>query len=102
MQDVGLLGLWLDDRRECRLHVWDPDSRVGDPPVHDHPFDFTSTVVVGELVDTRYVEDPDGVEFARHRYRPDDEHDRRIDSVRLTPRPVPAAKECLATRSPAT
>lgn len=83
MQNVGLLALRLDDRREYRLHVWDPESCIGDPPVHDHPFDFTSTVIVGELVNTRYVEDPSGVEYARHRYRPGDEHDRRTDSVRL-------------------
>jgi len=24
MQNIGLMGLRLDDRRECRLHVWDP------------------------------------------------------------------------------
>lgn len=84
MQDIGLLGLRLDDRREYRLHVWDPESRVGDPPVHDHPFDFTSTVIVGELVNARYVEDPNGIEYRRHRYWPGDEHDRRTDLVRLT------------------
>jgi hypothetical protein len=83
MQDIGLLALRLDDRRECRLHVWDPESCVGDPPVHDHPFDFTSTVIVGELVNTRYVEDPNGIEHRRHRYRPGDDDDRRTDSVRL-------------------
>ena len=84
MQDIGVLALWLDDRREYRLHVWDPDSCTGDPPVHDHPFGFTSTVIVGELVNTRYTEDPNGVEYSRHRYRPGDEDDRRTDSVRLT------------------
>jgi hypothetical protein len=83
MQDIGLLGLRLDDRCEYRLHVWDPESCVGDPPLHDHPFAFTSTVIVGELVNTRYVEDPNGVEHRRHRYRPGAEHDRRTDSVHL-------------------
>jgi hypothetical protein len=83
IQDVGLLGLWLDDRREYRLHVWDPDHCIGAPSVHDHPFGFTSTVIVGELVNTRHREDPDGLEYERHRYRPGDEHDRRVDSVRL-------------------
>jgi hypothetical protein len=83
MQHIGLLGLRLDDRREYRLHVWDPESSVGDPPVHDHPFDFTSTVIVGELVNTRYVEDPNGTGFTRHRYWPGDEDGRRADSIRL-------------------
>jgi hypothetical protein len=84
MQNIGLLALRLDDRREFRLHLWDPESCVGEPPVHDHPYDFTSTVIVGELVNTRYVEDPNGTEHWRHRYRPGDEDDRHTDAVRLT------------------
>lgn len=82
MQDVGLLGLWLDDRRELRLHVWH-DGAVGEPLVHDHPWDFTSTVVAGELVNTRYVEDPAGVEYVRERYATANEADRRADTVHL-------------------
>ena len=84
MQNIGLLALRLDDRREYRLHVWDPESCVGDPPVHDHPFDFTSTVIVGELVNHRYVDDPNGIEYSRARYWPGNENDRRTDSVRLS------------------
>src|SRR5262249_20914279 len=72
--------------REHRLHVWDPESCVGDPPVHDHPYDFTSTVIVGELVNTRYVADPNGTEYQRHRYWPGDEDGRRTDSGRLVAR----------------
>ena len=83
MQDIGLLTLRLDDRREYRLHVWDPESRTSDPPIHDHPFDFTSTVIVGGLINTRYVEDPTGIEYRRHRYWPGEEDARRTDSVRL-------------------
>jgi hypothetical protein len=83
IQDIGVLGLWLDDRREYRLHVWNPDGAIGEPVVHDHPFDFTSTVIAGELVNTRYVEDPSGAEYCRDRYRTDDEHNRRTDTVRL-------------------
>ncbi len=84
MQDIGLLGLWLDDRREHRLHVWDPGSSVGDLPVHDHPFDFTSTVVVGEMTNTRYEEDADGVEYHRVRYTASNEDARITDTVRLS------------------
>src|SRR5689334_3753815 len=83
MQGVGILGLRLDDRRAYRLHVWDPEGAAGDPPVHDHPYDFTSTVVVGELVNTRYVEDPSGPEYRRERYSPGNEDDRRADAGRL-------------------
>jgi hypothetical protein len=28
MQDIGLLGLRLDEQREYRLHVWSPDSAI--------------------------------------------------------------------------
>ncbi len=88
LQDIGVLALRLDDRREYRLHVWDPANGVADPPpVHDHPFDFTSTVIAGELVNTRYVEDPDGREYLRERYSPGDEHHRRADAVRLAGAP---------------
>ena len=88
VQGIGLLGLWLDDAREHRLHVWDPDGGISEPPIHDHPFDFTSTVVVGELVNTRYVEDPSGVEYHRERYTPPHDEVRRDDTVRLVGTPV--------------
>lgn len=84
MQEIGLLGLRLDDEREYRLHVWDPSASTGEPPIHDHPFDFTSTVIVGEMTNTRYTEDPLGVEYRRVRYLPPDEDDRRCDTVRLS------------------
>jgi hypothetical protein len=77
------LALRLDDRREYRLHVLDPDGAIGDPPGHDHPFDFTSTVIVGELVHTRYIEDASGAEYLREQCSPGNEDDRRSDTVRL-------------------
>jgi len=83
IQDVGILGLWVDEQRTQRIHVWHGEATPADPPVHDHPFDFTSTVVVGELVNTRYTEDPAGTELVRERYTPPDEDDRRSDTVRL-------------------
>jgi hypothetical protein len=84
MQDIGLLGLRLDDRRQYRLHVWAPDRSVGELPVHDHPFDFVSKIVVGEMTNTRYVEDPIGEVFVRTRYAPGAEDQRTTDTVRLT------------------
>jgi hypothetical protein len=84
MQDLGLMGLRLDDRREYRLHVWDPSYLVNEPPVHDHPYDFTSTIMAGELINSRYVEDPAGDDYIRFRYSPGAEDDRRADAVRLT------------------
>ncbi len=88
MQDIGLLGLQLDDRREYRLHVWDPSYSVEEPPVHDHPFDFTSTIIVGEMTNTRYEENPSGAEYNRVRYSPPDEDARRTDTVRLSATPM--------------
>jgi len=70
MHDIGLLGLRLDDQREYRLHVWDPTYRIGDPPIHDHPYDFTSKVIAGELINIRYEEGPSGEEYVRFRHPP--------------------------------
>jgi hypothetical protein len=83
MQDIGLLGLRLDDRREHRLHVWGPAHSIGDPPVHDHPYDFTSVVVVGEITNTRYVDDASGERYTRVRYSTADENVRTADSIAL-------------------
>jgi hypothetical protein len=86
LQEIGLLGLRLDEVREYRLHVWDPTCSVDEPPVHDHPFDFTSTIVAGEMTNTLYTETPSGVEYSRIRYPPNDEDARRADpdTVRLS------------------
>ena len=84
MQDIGLMGLRLDERRECRLHVWNPSLSDGDPPIHDHPYAFTSAIIVGELHNTRYVEDAAGEEYTRFRYSPPDDEQRRSDQVRLS------------------
>jgi hypothetical protein len=85
MQDIGLMGLRLDDRREHRLHVWDPTYCTEEPPIHDHPYDFTSTIIAGELTNARYEEDSAGDQFVRFRYSPGAEGERRSDSVRLSP-----------------
>lgn len=86
MQEIGLLGLWLDERREYRLHLWGPSLGAEnlEPPVHDHPYDFTSRIIVGELTNTRYVETAAGDEHHRFRYSPPDEDQRRGDTVKLS------------------
>ena len=83
-QDIGLLALRLDERREYALHVWAPDRCVGVPPIHDHPFDFVSKVIAGELTNSRYVEDPGGTKYVRERYSPSDEETRTVDYVQLS------------------
>ena len=84
VQDIGLMSLGLDDRREYRLHVWDPTCAEDEPPIHDHPYDFTSDVIVGELTNTRHEEDPAGDRYIRFRYSPGAEDLRRSDTVRLS------------------
>jgi hypothetical protein len=84
MQEIGLLGLRLDEHREYRLHVWEPGYYVGEPPIHDHPYDFVSTVIAGEITNTRYEESPSGAEYSRVRYLASDERVRRTDTVRLS------------------
>ena len=83
-QDIGLLSLRLDKQREYGLHVWAPDRCVGTPPIHDHPFDFVSRIIVGELTNARYVEDPAGTKFVRERYSPSNEESRATDYVQLS------------------
>ncbi|HEX4246193.1 MAG TPA: hypothetical protein VHY77_11535 [Acidimicrobiales bacterium] len=86
MQAIGLLALRLDDHREYRLHVWAPGHGTGGPVIHDHPFDFVSRVVVGELTNIRYEEDPTGVKYIRDRYSPGNEDLRTTDFIQLAPR----------------
>lgn len=84
LQEIGLMGLRLDDERTYRLHVWDPSSCTSDPPVHDHPYDFVAHVIAGEMTNVRYVEDSTGEEYVRFRYSLPDEDQRRSDRVRLS------------------
>jgi hypothetical protein len=84
MQEIGLMGLRLDDRREHRLHIWDPTNCDGEPPIHDHPYDFTSTIIAGELTNVRHVEDPAGDEYVRFHYSIGAEEARWSDSVHLS------------------
>lgn len=87
MVDIGLMGLRLDERREYRLHVWNPDFGAGEVPIHDHPYDFSSAVIVGQLTNTRYTESAGGDEYVRFRYYPPAEDQRQADTVRLTAQP---------------
>jgi hypothetical protein len=84
MLDIGLMGLRLDERREYRLHVWNSSLNAADPPIHDHPYNFTSAIIVGELTNTRYLETAGGDEHIRFRYSPPNEEQRRSDTVKLS------------------
>jgi hypothetical protein len=88
MQDIGLLALRLDDKREYRFHVWAPSHCIAGSVIHDHPYDFVSRIVVGELTNTRYEEDTTGTKYLRERYSPPNEDLRSSDFIQLAPRAV--------------
>jgi hypothetical protein len=94
------MGLRLDDRRECRLYIWDQSYYAGEPPVHDHPYNFTSTIIAGELTNVRYAQDPGGEEYVRIRYSPGAEAQRRSDAVRLSPTSAPSPMASSTVSSP--
>ncbi len=51
----GFIQLELGEQR--RLHIWghpDIPRQVVDTGIHDHRFDFTSTIVAGRLINARY------------------------------------------------
>ncbi len=60
VQGFGMLRTYLDADRKIRLNVW--DKRIQKPNVslvHDHPWDFTSHIISGEIINLRYVESPE-------------------------------------------
>ncbi len=53
VQGLGMFRAYLSDT--VRLHVWDPRAVVkAVSTIHDHPWDFQSTVVSGKMVNVRY------------------------------------------------
>lgn len=57
LQGFGMLRLYLPD--DTRLHVWDERYQVPNVSlIHDHPWDFESVIVAGELHNTRYYKGP--------------------------------------------
>jgi hypothetical protein len=62
IQGFGMLRAYLDPDHVWRLHLWDLDSAFPDVSrIHDHPWDFTSRIVVGRMDNQRYeVDGPEG------------------------------------------
>lgn len=55
LQGLGMLRLYLSEN--VRLHVWDSNFAVpGVSRMHTHPWDFESTIVVGELTNCLWKE----------------------------------------------
>lgn len=55
-------------KNETALNIYQGLDR-SNPYIHSHPFDFTSTIVTGEMRHTRYRLDPSGDEFQFQRRR---------------------------------
>jgi hypothetical protein len=66
-QGFGMLRCYLGGPDDLRLQVWDQRLMVWNfSPIHDHPWDFTSTIVAGLLFNQRYLRIPDGVDTYTH------------------------------------
>lgn len=58
IQGFGMLRTYLDPDQVHRLHIWDTGQGVKEvSTVHDHPWDFTSRIIAGSLVNQRYLID---------------------------------------------
>lgn len=67
LQGFGMLRLYLDDEEIRRLHIWDPDMANADvSTIHNHPWDFTSEIVIGILGNQRYLIDTSKNPLATH------------------------------------
>lgn len=53
-QGLGMLRIYLSE--EVRLHIWDSSLKIsGASPIHDHPWDLESLIVVGRMRQHRYI-----------------------------------------------
>ena len=84
MQEIGLLGLRLDDRRRVPTPRVGPERALGDPPVHDHPSTSRPRSSSGEMTNTRTRRIRPASSTAACATRPSNEDDRRRDTVRLS------------------
>jgi hypothetical protein len=54
IQGFGMLRTYFGEG--VRLHIWDDDHAVPDvSPIHDHPWDFSSLVLSGQLINHKYI-----------------------------------------------
>lgn len=54
-QGFGMLRTYLDPDQVTRLQIWDQHLGVwANNAIHDHPWDFTSTIIAGTLWNERY------------------------------------------------
>lgn len=73
VQGLGMLRLYMDEKKEVRLHIWNSQIaaeymrqsglRDWPSPMHDHPWDFKSTILAGKLYQCRYVPNDAGADY---------------------------------------
>ena len=65
-----------------RLHIWHPDlpiAQVVHNPIHDHTFDFTSSIVLGRLMHVVYKFQPcNGGQYQLHRAVVSEDEDTKL------------------------
>lgn len=84
LQGFGMLRTYLHE--DVRLHIWDSAFAVDEvSTVHDHPWDFTSTIIAGGLKNQRYVIDPEGDEWNKQMIvcGPGGHTDSEVERIRL-------------------
>jgi hypothetical protein len=58
LQGLGMLRTYLDSDRTLRLHVWtEAGANEGVSELHTHPWDFTSLVIAGEVINRIYIKE---------------------------------------------
>lgn len=68
IQGLGMMRTKLNPT--LRLHVWSTEARapgVESSQIHDHPWDFMSMIMSGEIMDAAYIEHP-GFDKRAHNY----------------------------------
>lgn len=73
VQGFGMLRTYLGEKEEDadRLQIWDPRLQVwGNNAIHDHPWDFTSTIIAGTLYNERFITMHRGVDAAIYAHLP--------------------------------
>ena len=61
-------------RKKIRLHVWPKsmDMKLYQQGIHDHPWEFSSVVIVGSVISRIYSVDSKGFSYYKHICRVDD------------------------------
>lgn len=95
VQGFGMLRTYLNESRKIRLQIWDQRLAVwGNGAIHDHPWDFESTIIAGVLYNQRYAYsssfEKHGKQFHFQRIVPgkDGGPEGDVGTVYLKPKPI--------------